>query len=100
MELYGLMAVLNEAEYVEAALASVYPVCQRIIVAEGAQQWAWSDATKEGLSTDGTTELVRNFPDPGGKLLYLPLGRRQYLTEIREVLLQQVPDTGLVLVVD
>ena len=62
--------VLNEEEFIQASLESVYPLADRILIVEGGNDYAvaagWCGPDKR--STDGTVEAIRSFNDPGGKV--------------------------------
>ena len=62
--------VLNEEEFIEASLESVYPLADRIIIVEGGNDYAvaagWCEADRR--SSDATVARVREFPDPAGKI--------------------------------
>lgn len=64
---------LNEEEYIEICLKSIYQHAHEIIIAEGACQLYLDKnpdyVNKNGSSTDRTVEIIRNFPDPDNKIL-------------------------------
>lgn len=85
--------VLNEAEYIQGSLESIYEFADRIVVVEGGNDFAvsagWCGPDKR--STDGTIELVQNFPDPKGKIKLITGSwtnkseqRNAYVAELRE----------------
>ena len=68
------MIVLNEAEYLEANLTQIYgwEACHEVIIVEGAVALYPELSLGRGrLSGDGTTEIIKNFPDPLGKIKYI-----------------------------
>lgn len=60
------MIVLNGNQVLKQVLESVYPYAHQILVAEGPVNY-WQ---QKGVftSTDGTNEILDNFPDPDNKL--------------------------------
>ena len=62
--------VLNEAEYIQASLESVYPLADRIVIVEGGNDYAVAAGLcgPDKRSMDATVERVRSFPDPDGKI--------------------------------
>ena len=62
--------VLNEEEYIQASLESIYDFVDRIVIVEGGNDFAvkagWCDSSKR--STDYTVERIQEFPDPQGKI--------------------------------
>ena len=79
MLIFCLLAV-NEIDYVDAVIASVKPYCDKIIVVECCARrpfdYLYSEGfvTKDGLSTDGTTEYFVNRVKEKNDILYLPIG--------------------------
>jgi len=61
------LAAHNEEGWIEANLRNNYDEFDIIRVVEGAVQGR-PNSTDDGHSTDGTLELIRNFPDPDGKI--------------------------------
>lgn len=68
--------VLNEIDWLEYSLKSIYSYVDKIVIIEGCDSFMAQRAnvTKEGLSSDGTTELITNFPDPDHKIKHVKLG--------------------------
>lgn len=71
--------VLNEADFLHESLVSIYPYVDKIVILEycleSMRKIIRSDRiTKDGLSVDGTTEIIRSFPDPDNKIRYRPVG--------------------------
>jgi len=69
--------VFNEVEWLGVSLDSIYPYVDRIVIVEGCDSYmkkGTDRVTKEGLSADGTTELIENYPDLGGKIKHIKLG--------------------------
>ncbi len=62
--------VLNEAEFVQASIESVYPLADRIVVVEGGNDYAVaaSSCGPDKRSTDDTVERIRQIADPDGKI--------------------------------
>jgi len=60
------MIVLNGDQVLEETLSSVYPYAHQILIAEGpVGYWQQQGHT---TSTDGTNEILDNFPDPDNKI--------------------------------
>ena len=69
------MIVLNEEEYIFKNLQQHYQHADRIVIVEGADKLYPGDrVTADGLSTDATAELIRNFPDPDKKIQFIQHG--------------------------
>lgn len=71
--------VINEADFMHQSIASIYRWVDKIIIFESCYEKMKlvalpSRLTKEGLSTDGTTRIIKNFPDPEHKIEYHPVG--------------------------
>ena len=62
--------VLNEEEFIQASLESIYPLADRIVIVEGGNDYAVSAGLcgPDKRSTDATVERIESFPDPGGKI--------------------------------
>ena len=62
--------VLNEEEFIQPSLESIYPLADRIIIVEGGNDYAvaagWCGTDKR--STDATVAKIREFPDPQKKI--------------------------------
>lgn len=59
--------IVFEGDYVlKECLECVYPFAEQILIAEGPVQF-WQDEGKT-TSEDNTNEILRNFPDPDGKI--------------------------------
>jgi hypothetical protein len=92
--------ILNEAEYIGRNLAQHYDACDRWIVVEGADRRYPSDrVTKDGLSTDGTADIVRGFPDPLGKITFIQHGWADDKCELRNRY-AELADDGVLIVFD
>lgn len=71
--------VLNEADFLNESIASIYDYADKIVILEycldSMRKIIRPDrVTKRGLSTDGTSDIIRNFPDPDNKIDYRPVG--------------------------
>jgi len=64
--------VLNEEEFIQASLESIYEYVDRIVIVEGGTRFALSAGlcNADGSSIDGTVERIRAFPDPQGKITW------------------------------
>lgn len=68
------MIVLNEAEFIKQALTQIYDwdCCHEIIIIEGSVDlYPKQNLSKDGLSGDGTTELIKRYADPQKKIQYV-----------------------------
>ena len=101
MQQVGCMVSLNGIDYLPWSLPPLLEVCDRVIVVENSNQWAWDMAGEDGLSVDGTTEylqsLAQEYPD---KFLYLPVGRVQHYAEARNYYMRELQDDDLFIWVD
>lgn len=71
------LKILNEREYLNVVLRQFYSHVDSIVCIEGCDSYMrrWTNrVTDRGLSTDGTTEIIQNFPDPRGIIEYVPMG--------------------------
>ena len=71
--------VFNEVDFLSESLRSIYEYADRIVILEYCLEsmrkiMRPDRATERGLSVDGTTELIRSFPDPDNKIDYRPVG--------------------------
>lgn len=96
------MIVLNEADYLEYSVATIYDALDQIIIVEGAvEQVAEREATEDGLSLDGTTSIIGNLPDPENKIRYVHVGIVQNKVALRRAHNDLMDDdTDWVFVVD
>jgi len=76
--LIAALKVLNEQDYIWYTLYSLYHQVDKIVIIECADRWnkmanpKW--VTEDGLSVDNTAEIVKNFPDPLGKIKFIQYG--------------------------
>ncbi len=92
--------LLNEAEYIGRNLAQHYDACDQWFIVEGADRRYPSDrVTKDGLSTDGTAEIVRGFPDPLGKITFIQHGWADDKCELRNRY-ARLAESGVLIVFD
>lgn len=77
--LIACLPVLNEADYIWWVLKSLYPACDKIIVAEGSTQWMPEKRFNQmGLSVDDTGSIIKEFQekqDPDDKVVHIKVGR-------------------------
>lgn len=71
--------VFNEADFLWESLTNIYSCADRIVILEYCLESMRkvildSRVTDRGLSTDGTTEIIKDFPDPDHKIEYRPMG--------------------------
>lgn len=85
--------VLNEVHYLECYLDSVYPFVHNIVIVEGATRYIPKESkTAEGLSVDGTTELIKKYiaeKDPEKKIRYVPMGNVPTKRELQNRMLRE-----------
>lgn len=79
--------VFNEAEYLPYCLSSIYPHVDRIDVVEGAVAKNMHCANVDGSSIDDTVEIVKEFPDPDGKIRLIQ-GKWKTKEQIQQKLLE------------
>lgn len=60
------MIVLNGNYVLRETLESIYPYANQILIAEGPVSWWQSQGVM--TSTDGTNDVIDNFPDPDNKI--------------------------------
>jgi len=92
---YVCYGVLNEEEYLEYSLKSVYDFATKIIIIEGATPFA--PLHKNFLSVDKTQEIIDYFLDPGKKIEYIRYGKLRNRFELQNLWLSQVPKDAWVL---
>lgn len=97
--------VLNEADYIFHSISSIYPVVDKIIIVEGATQYAVKDVVSPvGLSTDGTPQLIQAFIDHvdlEGKVKWVRAGWVSSKTDLRNRCLEHLPpNTSFILRID
>ncbi len=90
--------VFNEADFMEASLKSVYDYADKIVIFEYCLESMHriirpDRVTDRGLSVDGTTEIIRDFPDPDNKIEYCPAG---FLYGAESIPYQMIVDTAVV----
>ena len=86
--------VFNEADFLKESLTSIYPFADKIVVMEycleSMRKIILPDrVTDRGLSVDGTTEIIENFPDPDKKIEYKKIG---FLYGTEEIPYQMIVD--------
>ena len=77
---FGII-VHNGASFVGLAIQSVYDVAHEIIVIEGCEPEALFLATPDGLSVDGTENVMQSIADPAKKIVYIRGGKYRTKTE-------------------
>jgi hypothetical protein len=70
--------VINENLWLKTSIDSVYPFVDKIVIVEGCDSFMkraiGERVTEEGLSVDGTTEMIKSYPDERGIINHIPLG--------------------------
>lgn len=98
MKICACLTVLNEEDWLFLTLKSIYPYMDKIVIAEGAEPSAMFSATPEGLSIDKTADIIRTFPDPQDKIVFIQKGSVATLHDLRNAALSKMPpDTDWVL---
>jgi hypothetical protein len=94
------LAVHNEEDWVEYNLRNNYEEFDVIRVVEGAVEGR-PGATADGHSTDRTLEIIRNFPDPDGKIELISIGRHfKSLEEQKQIFLEVASEGEWLFIVD
>src|SRR4030042_6503592 len=62
------MIVVNGEPFIRYNLENLYPHAHEILIVEGAVEKFRHAATPDGHSLDRTVEIIKNFPDPQGKI--------------------------------
>lgn len=65
-----LMIVWNGMPFVEPCLEAIYDRAHEIFVVEGAVPESYDQAKEDGSSTDETVSVIKQFPDPKGKITF------------------------------
>lgn len=77
--------VLNEEDYIQYSLRSIYPYVDEIIIVHGSTQYAGL-TNSMGLSIDNTHNKIQEFienEDMDGKVIYEVVGKRPTKTQLR-----------------
>lgn len=100
VKLVKCLGVHNEEDWVEFNLRNNYDEFDIIRVVEGAVEGR-PKSTHDGHSTDRTLELVRNFPDPDGKIQLITMDRPfKSLEEQKQLFLEFASDGEWLFIVD
>lgn len=101
MKVYACYIVLNEADYLDLSIKSIYNAVDGIIIVEGAEKIIRNQATKEGLSIDNTTNIIKGYPDYLHKIKYIQKGWVDWQGDLRNEYLKYLPkDTDWFLMID
>lgn len=93
--------VLNEAEYLARNLEQHLPFCDEWIIVEGAdRRYPPSRVTEDGLSTDGTAEIIRGFSDPDRKIRFIQHGWAAEKCALRNRYAELIEDERIVIIFD
>ena len=91
--------VLNEEDYLQYSLESIYDFADQIIIVHGACR-GFNGANEDGLSTDKTSDIIL-YGFPEGKITYRRYGWAKDKSELRNAYLSAVrSDIDWILVVD
>lgn len=100
VRLVKCLAAHNEAGWIEWNLRNNYDEYDIIRVVEGAVEGR-PGATPDGHSTDGTFELIRNFPDPDNKIELYTISRHfKSLEEQKQIFLDEASEGDWIHIVD
>jgi hypothetical protein len=101
MKTVGVTICLNEIEYLELNVRQHYDFVDRWIIVEGADVlYPRERVTGDGLSTDGTSELLMRLVAKLPKLEYVPYGWAVNKCELRNVYAARIMDQSAVIVFD
>jgi len=95
--------VLNGGDYLAFCLRNSYALARqhegsRIAIVEGAD--TFSPTAKNGLSADGTRDIVFSTPDPKGIISYERLGKVPDKRRLRNVALEMLRDMDWIIIKD
>lgn len=96
MFLTARILFLNEEDYIQYILRSIYPAVECIVIVEGCieQYGKGLEYAPEGLSTDRSEELINAFiqnEDPDGKVIYHRHGFARNYGELANVAVALIP---------
>lgn len=77
----------NEKQTISAAVESVYDFADKIVIVEGAdRKYPLAANSKDGLSTDGTTQIIKDLIKDSGedKIIHKPIGWVDNKSELRQ----------------
>ena len=101
MKVAACYIVLNEADYIKYSLDSVYDAMDQIYIVEGAIEAVADRESDNGLSIDGTTQIIESYPDPQGKIRYKHAGVFPHKVELRQVYMDMMdPEVDWIFIVD
>ena len=83
MKISAYYMVLNEEDWIDLSIKSIYDIVDEIIVVEGACNNAKFMANEKGLSIDRTEERIRNFKDYNNKIKYIQKGFVNYMIDLK-----------------
>jgi len=105
--IFGFMSiVLNGGDYLWYSLLNTYSLAEafpgsKIAIVEGADSFSDPQiSTEDGLSIDGTKEVIDSFPDPLGIIKYYPLGKVKDKRELRQKGLELLKDSEVIVIRD
>ena len=80
MKIVACYKVFNEADFLRQSIDSIYDFVDQIVIVEGclegmAKIVCRDRITETGLSGDGTTEIIKSYPDRNRKIVYDPIGQ-------------------------
>jgi len=89
------MPVLNEERIIDAKIKHCLNITKRVVVVEGSIPQT-EDVGQNGLSTDGTTEILKSYAD---RIVYLPVGKCDNRIILQnhalDFIRQEFPDTEI-----
>ena len=101
MKVAACYIVLNEADYIKWSLGSVYDAMDQIYIVEGAIDAVADRESNNGLSIDGTTEIIQSYPDPENKIRYKNAGVFPHKVQLRQVYMDMMdPEIDWIFIVD
>jgi hypothetical protein len=81
--------ILNEESFCTRSIASIYDFVDEIVIVEGSTQYSYF-SNPYGLSSDNTAPLIREFPDPQGKIKFYQVGWVPSKRELRNMSLRML----------
>ena len=97
MFLTARILFLNEEDYIEYVIRSIYPAVESIVIVEGCiEEYGKTSGqyTPDGLSTDRSSELINDFitaEDPDGKIKYSQYGFAKCYGELANFAVTLIP---------
>jgi len=99
MKITAYYMILNEEDWIDLSIKSIYPVVDEIIIVEGATQYAKFMSNEKGLSIDRTEERINTINDCSDKIKYFQIGFVDTMIDLKNFCLQKVSeDTDYIII--